>query len=185
MSSNAQALLDPESPMRRPVDVQLRDLLFDQQLSRGAEGRAAWQRADWPGDERTGEGASRTGHVCHALACSGLSFLAGKPCAVPLGDAAHATAAATLAASNGQTGTQTRDTSAELERQLVPLCAYYLLRVKRGDDPADPVARFHLRNGARLERINWLSDTSTAGLKRFGRPDGQLRLSLQQSATRV
>ena len=28
------------------------------------------------------------------------------------------------------------------------------------------MARFHLRNGARLERINWLGDTSSAGLKR-------------------
>src|SRR5262249_29774448 len=56
------------------------------------------------------------------------------------------------------------DMSAEAERQLMPLCAYYLLHVKRGGQPADSVARFHLRNGARLERINWLSDTSAAAL---------------------
>ena len=54
----------------------------------------------------------------------------------------------------------------ELEERMVPLCAYYLLRAKRGKEPLDPVARFHLRNGARLERINWLGDTSPAGLKR-------------------
>jgi malonyl-CoA decarboxylase len=54
----------------------------------------------------------------------------------------------------------------ELERALVPLCAHYLLRVKQGTEPADPVARFHLSNGARLERINWLSDTSAAGMRR-------------------
>lgn len=29
----------------------------------------------------------------------------------------------------------------------------------------DPVARFHLGNGARLERINWLGDVSPKGLK--------------------
>jgi malonyl-CoA decarboxylase len=28
------------------------------------------------------------------------------------------------------------------------------------------VARFHLGNGARLERLNWLSDTSAAGINR-------------------
>ena len=56
--------------------------------------------------------------------------------------------------------------SNELERELLPLCAYYLLRVKRGGEPADPVARFHLRNGACLERINWLGDTSVAGMDR-------------------
>ena len=47
---------------------------------------------------------------------------------------------------------------------LSRLCAHYLLRAKRGIHPLDPVARFHLRNGARLERINWLSDPSPAGL---------------------
>jgi malonyl-CoA decarboxylase len=56
--------------------------------------------------------------------------------------------------------------SAELERELVPLCAHYLLRAKHGSEPADPVARFHLANGARLERINWLGDTSSAGMRR-------------------
>lgn len=56
--------------------------------------------------------------------------------------------------------------SAELERQLVPLCASYLLFAKRGQEPADPVARFHLANGARLERLNWMGDTSAAGIGR-------------------
>jgi hypothetical protein len=30
--------------------------------------------------------------------------------------------------------------------------------------PVDPVARFHLRNGASLHRLNWLANTSSAGL---------------------
>ncbi|HTW65097.1 MAG TPA: malonyl-CoA decarboxylase [Bryobacteraceae bacterium] len=58
----------------------------------------------------------------------------------------------------------------ELERLLAPLCAYYLCSVKQGaeqsSEPLDPVARFHLKNGARLERINWLGDSSAAGLQR-------------------
>ena len=56
--------------------------------------------------------------------------------------------------------------SDRLRRQLEPLCAYYLLYAKQGKEPLDPVARFHLRNGARLERINWLGDTSSAGIRR-------------------
>ena len=48
---------------------------------------------------------------------------------------------------------------------LLCLAARYLV-ARRGDGrPQDPVARFHLRNGARLERINWLADTSARGLK--------------------
>jgi malonyl-CoA decarboxylase len=50
--------------------------------------------------------------------------------------------------------------------ELGPLCAQYLLFAKQGKEPLDSVARFHLRNGARLERINWLGDTSAAGMQR-------------------
>ena len=51
-----------------------------------------------------------------------------------------------------------------LRSRLSHLCAHYLLRAKRDNHTLDPVARFHLRNGARLERINWLSDPSPTGL---------------------
>jgi malonyl-CoA decarboxylase len=54
----------------------------------------------------------------------------------------------------------------ELRQELIPLCARYLLHAKQGREPLDPVARFHLRNGARLEQINWLGDTSVAGMQR-------------------
>lgn len=57
----------------------------------------------------------------------------------------------------------------EMRRRIVPLCAQYLLNEKRGKDPLDPVARFHLKNGARLDRINWLADTSDRGMRQsFG-----------------
>jgi len=42
--------------------------------------------------------------------------------------------------------------------------ARYLLEAKRKGEPLDPVARFHLRNGARLDRINWCGDPSTRGM---------------------
>jgi malonyl-CoA decarboxylase len=54
----------------------------------------------------------------------------------------------------------------ELRVELVPWCARYLLQAKNRREPLDPVARFHLRNGARLERINWLGDTSAVGMLR-------------------
>lgn len=60
-----------------------------------------------------------------------------------------------------KTGTR----QAELRRHLVPLCARYLLYAKRGKEPLDPVARFHLKNGARLDRINWMADVSASGIK--------------------
>jgi malonyl-CoA decarboxylase len=54
----------------------------------------------------------------------------------------------------------------ETQRQMIRLCAHYLLYAKQGRDPLDPVARFHLGNGARLEKLNWLGDTSLNGMRR-------------------
>ena len=58
--------------------------------------------------------------------------------------------------------------SAEHETVSTVLCrliARYLVEEKEDDRPLDPVARFHLGNGARLERVNWLADLSPRGLK--------------------
>ncbi|MBT8077986.1 MAG: malonyl-CoA decarboxylase [Gammaproteobacteria bacterium] len=54
---------------------------------------------------------------------------------------------------------------AELQPVMLTLCAHYLLNVKKHGEPIDPAARFHLRNGARLERINWLGNPSAKGLQ--------------------
>jgi malonyl-CoA decarboxylase len=49
---------------------------------------------------------------------------------------------------------------------LQRLCAQYLLEERRGSRALDPVANFHLSNGAHLERINWLADLSEKGMSR-------------------
>jgi malonyl-CoA decarboxylase len=59
-----------------------------------------------------------------------------------------------------------QELSEQLRQELVPWCARYLMQAKHHREPLDPVARFHLRNGARLERINWLGDTSAMGMQR-------------------
>lgn len=51
---------------------------------------------------------------------------------------------------------------------LQRLAAVYLMHVSTRPE-GDPVARFHLDNGARLERLNWQADLSRKGLKQsFG-----------------
>ena len=57
------------------------------------------------------------------------------------------------------------DAARLLKRPLTRLCARYLLREKRAGRPIDPIGRFHLSNGARVGRINWLADTSPRGLR--------------------
>jgi malonyl-CoA decarboxylase len=48
---------------------------------------------------------------------------------------------------------------------LERLCARYLLQESAGKRARDPVAHFHLSNGARIERINLQADTSEKGAR--------------------
>jgi malonyl-CoA decarboxylase len=55
-----------------------------------------------------------------------------------------------------------------LEPILNRLCAAYLLVESAGGNlrrARDPVAHFHLSNGARVERLNWRGDTSDKGMR--------------------
>ena len=58
------------------------------------------------------------------------------------------------------------DIAEQVKAELLPLAAYYFIEAKgsRGH-PLDPVARFHLGNGARLERLNFLGDRSEKGMQ--------------------
>jgi len=61
-------------------------------------------------------------------------------------------------------------TSAALREPLLQLAARYLLAAKREDGaPRDAVARFHLANGALIERLDWLADPAPRGIEQsFG-----------------
>jgi malonyl-CoA decarboxylase len=48
---------------------------------------------------------------------------------------------------------------------LLQCAAHYLGQALEEGKPIDPVARFHLGNGARVERLNWAGDPSAKGLK--------------------
>ena len=56
-----------------------------------------------------------------------------------------------------------------LRQWLLGCAAQYLGKELSEERPADPVARFHLGNGARVEQINWAADLSGKGIKQsFG-----------------
>jgi len=57
------------------------------------------------------------------------------------------------------------DVVEQVREPLTKLCAHYLVNEKSRDRPLDPVARFHLGNGAMLEQMNWLGDKSANGIK--------------------
>ena len=79
----------------------------------------------------------------------------------PAGDGA----AALRALANTDRWWEDAATAATLEGPLVRLCAVYLTTPTERSGSADPVARFHLGNGARLERINWLGNIAPRGIK--------------------
>ena len=55
------------------------------------------------------------------------------------------------------------DASSPLRLWLLQCGAVYLGREMADGKPRDPVARFHLGNGARVERLNWAADPSAKG----------------------
>src|SRR6201989_1950892 len=58
------------------------------------------------------------------------------------------------------------DLVSQLRAVLEPLAAYYFLKARTSKGRLiDSVARFHLGNGARLERIDWLGDLSAKGMR--------------------
>ncbi len=57
------------------------------------------------------------------------------------------------------------DEKSPVRKMLLQAAAGYLTELGKGELPLDPVARFHLGNGARIERLNWAADTSPKGLK--------------------
>jgi malonyl-CoA decarboxylase len=60
---------------------------------------------------------------------------------------------------------QSPETSESLREPLLRAAAWYFLRARnRRGLPFDAVARFHLGNGARLERLDWLADVTEKGI---------------------
>ncbi len=57
------------------------------------------------------------------------------------------------------------DAESPISQALLSFAAHYLGREQRDGEPLDPVARFHLNNGARIERLNWAGDPTPKGYK--------------------
>jgi malonyl-CoA decarboxylase len=92
----------------------------------------------------------------------GLRFWAKAADDLPVGEEDRAI----LATLDEPSWTDDAEATERLRRILEPLAAHYFLKARTPDGRAiDPVARFHLGNGAKLERINWLGDRSRKGLR--------------------
>jgi len=73
---------------------------------------------------------------------------------------------AALAHLDSPTWWQAAETRDAIEEPLLRAAAWYFVRARtRHGTPADQVARFHLGNGAQLERLNFLADMTEKGLE--------------------
>ncbi|AAZ68314.1 malonyl-CoA decarboxylase [Ehrlichia canis] len=59
---------------------------------------------------------------------------------------------------------QYADLTQDIKSLFLKLCAYYLVKAKSVDRALDPVAHFHLSNGAIIKQLNWMADISEKGL---------------------
>ena len=119
--------------------------------------------------------------VRHAVADPGLSRLAGReagrgPAGAAVGRGGPPASRSAMPAPSGEQALagilakrgwwREAGLRKTAEPVLLRLCARYLLVEANGGKRArDPVAHFHLSNGARVERINMLGDTSEKGSK--------------------
>ena len=118
------------------------------------------------GGRGAGEGACQPQDVRDAVARSAVCELArahaGRGRLHASSTRSSASACACWRSPTGSTPTATK----AVRPLLMRLAAHYFLNAKNRDGyPVDPVARFHLGNGARLERINWQGDISAKGLR--------------------
>ena len=85
--------------------------------------------------------------------------------AMPRLDEARATVAAAIAAGGiAPDAERLEGLESGVREALVRLGAAYLFATRESDPASDPVAKFHLNNGARIERLNMLANRSRRGL---------------------
>ena len=185
LADSVQRLLDKKAPLLDPRDADTAIFYSISNCQKGprrhqlrqlpdqASGRAPRQRVPQP------QALSPPSPPCRATA-DGWTRSSGRPdpkllsddessalrAAAPSADPAPETGAQALAAVLARRG-WTRDPAMlkAAEPVLIRLAARYLLAESRGNRAIDPVAHFHLSNGARVERIMALADTSEKGMK--------------------
>ena len=165
MSAAVQPLLDPDSPIGDATKANCAIFYSITNCQEGLEGRVVRQLPDQAGGGRPRARSAAAQDLRDALADSRILSVAAAEGACP-----DPLARARCAAGGGAEG-QTVPTSAP---RLAVRCATRspgtasstccgpVARAR----PVDSVARFHLANGARLERLNWMGDPSKAGIRR-------------------
>ena len=166
MSARVQLLLDPDSPVFDPLSANCAIFYSITNCQEGLRGVSFGNLLIKQVAEDLGREFPRLKTFATLSPIPGFrKWLTGAP-ALLEGRPEKEELEQLLASLDSPKWTEDKEASQLLQRELIRLCCHYLLHVKHGNEPADSVARFHLGNGARLERLNWLGDTAEAGMSR-------------------
>lgn len=174
IAGNVQKLLDPSAPLMNPDDA---DTAIFYSISNAQKGLAGISFGDFLIKRVVGVLSAEFRHLKRFATLSPIpgfcAWLEGQPAedlltpserkALPKrsGGDQHP-----LALVRNPDWHKNRYLVQALEGPLTRLAARYLLMAKAENGRAlDPVAHFHLSNGARVEQMNWLADISSRGLR--------------------
>ena len=155
---------------RAPLAPGSRDdgrLLFDLECAARTPGRQFRQFPDQAGRRGSASGMAAAAELRHAFARARLRLpgLRGER-ADPTSPLLSSEARRALDLTDHPRWTAKAGAAEAVARAIPPLAAHYYLHARSASGRAlDPVARFHLGNGARLERLNPRGDLSEAGLE--------------------
>jgi len=166
MSAKVQPLLDPDSPVVDPAVADCAIFYSITNCQEGLRGVSFGYFLIKQVAEDLGRAFPRLKTFATLSPIPGFRRWLTLATDTPVGDRMPAELAALLGELDGRDSLENKTISSQMRGELSRLCAYYLLHAKHGKAPLDPVARFHLANGARLERLNWLGDTSEMGMRR-------------------
>lgn len=172
LADNIEALLDEDAPVDDPRRARTAIFYSISNTQRGLRGLAFGNfllkrvievlRAEFP----------RLKSFATLSPIPGFRHWLGRQDVAQLAAIVGAQDAQALVAAGGMAAFDQRSPSAEplaLRAPLLRLAAHYLSQPDVQRRPLDPVARFHLGNGARLERLNWAGDPSDKGWRQsFG-----------------
>lgn len=165
VSAQVQPLLDIKSPLTPPVQVDTAIFYSITNCQQGLRGTSFGNLLIKQVAEELKREFPRLKTFATLSPIPGFRrWLAAPDTRVRLSVGPHAERHHALLAAIEQPGWHTGRIDEALQKLLMRLCAWYLLNAKRDAEPLDPVARFHLGNGAALERLNWLGDTSATGM---------------------
>lgn len=165
MSARVQPLLDPDSPVLDPGTADCAMFYSITNCQQGLRGVSFGNFLIKQVVEDLGRELPRIKIFATLSPIPGLrTWLTNLPRTLD-GNPAQAEIASLAATLDAPRWFEDEALSKTLQQRLVPLAAHYLLNAKEEQEPLDPVARFHLVNGARMARLNWLADVSSTGMR--------------------